>query len=78
MFDKLREKMIKYDKLWQTLKAKGLSEYKLYTYYNINRSLINRLRHNQNVEVRTIDRLCELLDCKVEDIMEYFPDHKEK
>lgn len=70
--------MIKYDKLWQTLKAKGLSEYKLYTYYNINRSLINRLRHNQNVEVRTIDRLCELLDCKVEDIMEYFPDDSKK
>lgn len=66
--------MIKYDKLWQTVKAKGLSEYKLYTYYNVNRSLLNRLRHNKNVEVNTIDRLCNILGCKVEDIMEHVPD----
>ena len=66
--------MIKYDKLWQTIKAKGLSEYKLYTYYNVNRSLLNRLRHNKNVEVNTIDRLCNILGCKVADIMEHVPD----
>lgn len=66
--------MIKYDKLWQMIKAKGLSEYKLYTYYNVNRSLLNRLRHNKNVEVNTIDRLCNILGCKVEDIMEHVPD----
>ena len=66
--------MIKYDKLWQTVKAKGLSEYKLYTYYNVNRSLLNRLRHNKNVEVNTIDRLCNILGCKVGDIMEHVPD----
>ncbi len=66
--------MIKYDKLWQTIKARGLSEYKLYTYYNVNRSLLNRLRHNKNVEVNTIDRLCNILGCKVEDIMEHVPD----
>ena len=66
--------MIKYDKLWQTVKAKGLSEYKLYTYYNVNRSLLNRLRHNKNVEVNPIDRLCNILGCKVEDIMEHVPD----
>ena len=66
--------MIKYDRLWQTMKAKGLTEYKLYTYHSMNRSLINRLRHNQNVEVATINRLCSILDCRVEDVMEYFPD----
>ncbi len=74
LFDKLRGNMIKYDRLWQTMKAKGLTEYKLYTYHGVNRSLINRLRHNQNVEVATINRLCSILDCRVEDVMEYFPD----
>ena len=73
-FDKTGEIMIKYDRLWQTLKAKGLSEYQLYTYYNVNRSQINRLRHNKNVEVNTIDKLCNLLQCRVEDIMEHVPD----
>lgn len=70
---KIRE-MIKYDKLWETMKAKGISQYDLYTHYHMNRSQLNRLRHNQNVEVNTIDKLCSILDCNVEDIMTHYPD----
>lgn len=66
--------MIKYDKLWETMKAKGISQYDLYTHYHMNRSQLNRLRHNQNVEVNTIDKLCNILDCNVEDIMTHYPD----
>ena len=57
--------MIKYDKLWETMKAKGISQYDLYTHYHMNRSQLNRLRHDQNVEVNTIDKLCNILDCNV-------------
>ena len=70
---KIRE-MIKYDKLWETMKAKGISQYDLYTHYHMNRSQLNRLRHNQNVEVNTIDKLCNILDCNGEDIMTHYPD----
>ena len=70
---KIRE-MIKYDKLWETMKAKGISQYDLYTHYHMNRSQLNRLRHNQNVEVNTIDKLCNILDCNVEDIMTHYQD----
>lgn len=66
--------MIKYDRLWHTMKERGVTQYDLYTHYNFNRSQINRLKHNRNVEVHTIDRLCNILNCKVEDIMEHFPD----
>lgn len=66
--------MIKYDRLWKTMKEKGMSQYDLYTYYNVNRSQINRLKNNKNVEINTIDKLCNILDCKVEDIMEHFKD----
>ena len=66
--------MITYDRLWQTMKQRGVSQYDLYTYYNVNRSQLNRLRHNENVEVDTIDKLCNILQCRVEDIMEHFPD----
>lgn len=66
--------LIKYDRLWVTMKSRGISQYDLYTHYNVNRSQLNRLRHNQNVEVNTIDRLCNILQCRVEDIMEHFPD----
>ena len=67
-------KMITYDRLWQTMKQRGVSQYDLYTYYNVNRSQLNRLRHNENVEINTIDNLCNILQCRVEDIMEHFPD----
>ena len=66
--------MIKYDRLWQTMEDRGITQYDLYTHYNVNRSQINRLKHNRNVEVNTIDRLCNILKCNVEDIMEHFPD----
>ncbi len=52
--------MITYDRLWATMKEKGVTQYDLYTHYNINRSQLNRLRHNKNVEVNTIDRLCNI------------------
>ena len=66
--------MIKYDPLWKTMKVRGITQYDLYTHYNVNRSQINRLRRNQNVAVITIDKLCNILQCRVEDIMEHIPD----
>ena len=66
--------MIKYDRLWETMKRRGITQYDLYTHYNVNRSQLDRLRKNLNVEVNTIDKLCNILGCRVEDIMEHFPD----
>lgn len=66
--------MITYDRLWQTMKQRGVSQYDLYTHYNVNRSQLNRLQHNENVEINTIDKLCNILQRRVEDIMEHFPD----
>ena len=66
--------MIKYDRLWETMKKRGVSQYDLYTHHNINRSQLDRLRKNNNVEVNTIDRLCNILNCRGEDIMEHIQD----
>lgn len=66
--------MIKYDRLWNTMKNRGITQYDLYTHHNVNRSLLDRLRKNENIEVNTIDKLCNILKCSVEDIMEHFPD----
>ncbi len=65
--------MIRYDRLWETMKQRGIAQYDLYTHHGVNRSLLDRLRHNPNVEVNTIDRLCNILDCHVEGITEHFP-----
>ena len=56
------------------MKEKGISQYALYTTYNINRSQLNRLRHNENVQVNTIDKLCNILHCRVEDMLGNFDD----
>lgn len=66
--------MIKFDKLWVTMKKKNITQYDLYTHYNVNRSQLNRLRKNMNVETNTIDKLCNILHCDVGDIMEHIDD----
>lgn len=66
--------MILFDKLWQTMQERGITQYDLYTKYNMNRAQLHRLRHNQNIESNTLDRLCNILDCNVEDIMTHIKD----
>ena len=66
--------MILFDKLWQTMQERGITQYALYTKYNMNRAQLHRLRHNQNIETNTLDRLCNILDCNIEDIMTHIKD----
>ncbi len=63
--------MIVFDKLWQTMKNKGVSTYWLREKCGIDSKTIRRLRANENIETKTLDKLCLALDCKIEDIMEY-------
>lgn len=66
--------MISYERLWNTMKERGVSQYDLYERYHLSRSLLDRLRKNMNIELFTIDKLCSILDCRIEDIVEYIPD----
>lgn len=68
------KKLITYDKLWVTMKNKGISQYDLYSRYDINRSQLHRLRNNANVTIYTLDKLCNILSCNIEDIVEHIPD----
>ena len=63
--------MIVYDKLWQTMKKKGISQYKLIKEYHFSTGQLDRLRKNGNVNSYTLNQLCEILDCKLDDIAEY-------
>ncbi len=65
--------MIVFDKLWITMKEKGFSTYKLREECGIDSKTVRRLRANDNIETKTLDRLCAALDCKLEDIAEYKP-----
>lgn len=63
--------MIRFDKLWKTMDKKGISTYKLREECGIDSRTIRRLRANENIETKTINKLCKVLNCKVEDVMEY-------
>ena len=63
--------MIIYDKLWETMKEKGITKYALIKKHNISPAQITRLKRNESVSTHTIDIFCDILDCKVEDIMEH-------
>ena len=67
--------MIVYDKLWNTLKKKGVSQYKLIKEYKVSTGQLDRLRKNENVNTFTLNQLCEILDCKLEDIAIYKKDN---
>ena len=63
--------MITFDKLWETMHQKGVSQYRLINEYKISAGQIGRLKKNTHCSARTIDKLCEILDCNIEDIVEY-------
>ena len=66
--------MISYSPFWETLKIKGISTYALREKYHISPNTLTRMRSNQYLSMRTIEDLCKILDCKIEDIAEYIPD----
>lgn len=69
--------MIVYDKLWETLKEKGITQYKLIHEYGISPAQITRLKRNNNVSTHTLDILCEICGCKtLIEIAEYIPNEE--
>lgn len=63
--------MIVYDRLWATMKERGISQYKLVKEYHFSNGQLDRLRKNENVSTHTLNELCEILGCELEDIAEY-------
>ena len=63
--------MIVFDRLWATMKEKGVSQYKLIKEYRISTGQLDRLRKNENVNTYTLDQVCRLLNCSLDDIAEY-------
>ena len=63
--------MIVYDRLWKTMRKKGVSTYTLREKCGIDSKTIRRLKANENIETKTLDKLCAALSCELEDIAEY-------
>ena len=66
--------MIKFDRLWITMEQKKFTTYMLREQCGIDSKTIRRLKANDNIETKTLSKLCAALQCKLEDIAEYIPD----
>lgn len=66
--------MILYKPFYETLKKKGISTYKLIHEYGISRSLLDRLKHNRPISTVTLNDLCSILHCRVEDVLVFTED----
>ena len=65
--------MICYDRFWETLKQSPESTYTLIKNHHISSSTIDKLRKNKPVTTTTVNDLCRILNCRVEDILTYVP-----
>lgn len=66
--------MIRYDRLWATMEACGMTQYRLIKQHNFSAGQIGRLKKNMHVSTHTLDTLCTILSCGIGDIIEFIPE----
>ena len=66
--------MISYAPFYRTLLQKGVTEYQLIFKHGFSAHILHRMKHGQNITLKTLDTLCFILDCGVEDLIEYVRD----
>lgn len=67
--------MIDYSPLWETMNKRGISQYQLIN-SGIDKHTLSQLRNNRNVTALTLEKLCIILDCKPNDVIDFKPDKK--
>ncbi len=68
------ECMISYAPFYETLKHKNITEYQLIYKHGVSANILHRIKHGQNITLKTLDVFCFILDCEVSDIIAYQPD----
>ena len=68
--------MIVSDNLWVIMEQKKITTYQLREKCGIDSKTIRRLKANENMETKTLDKLCSVLECRLEDIAEYKPNQR--
>ena len=68
--------MIVYDVFFETLKQKGITQYRLIKEFKVSHGLLDRMRKNKDISIYSLNTLCSILQCDVGDICRYVPDEK--
>lgn len=70
--------MVSYNRLWETMEKRKISQYRLIKEFGLSSGQMSRLKKNTYVSTHTLETLCRILDCRIEDVMEVnFDDEKE-
>lgn len=67
--------MISYRPLWETMRRKKVTTYTLIKDYSFSKGTLDSLKHDRNISTATLDDICRMLDCKVEEVLEYVPEN---
>lgn len=70
--------MIDYSPFWHTLEKSNENWYTLTQKHHISHSTLHRLKHNKDVSTKTLNDLCRILNCRIEDIVKYIPSDEDQ
>lgn len=66
--------MVSYRPLWETMRHKNITTYTLIYKHDINPRTVNNIKHGKGITVDTLEKLCKILDCTPNDIIEFIPE----
>lgn len=66
--------MITYEPLWITLQQRNISQYSLIKDYGFSTGTLDSLRKNKNITMKTLNDICNVLNCNVESVIKHIPD----
>ena len=70
--------MISYAPFWKTLDKSSETTYSMINKHHVSSAIIDKLRNNKPLNTTTINDLCRIFNCKVQDIMEYLPSENDQ
>ena len=70
--------MIDYSPFWVTLENSSDNWYTLTNKHNLSHSTLHRLKHNKDISTKTLNDLCRILNCQIEDIIRYIPSDQDQ
>lgn len=63
--------MISYQPLWSTMKERGITKYQLIYHWGISSNTLRRMGHGEPISSSTLNELCLILNCRVQDILQF-------
>lgn len=68
--------IIDFSPLWTTMDKKGVTQYKILKDKVIDNKTLDGLKHNRNITLLTLEKLCRVLDCTPNDVVRFLEDPK--